>query len=95
LKVISSADNADRRTCASDVSFLGIFANLVGLVTFFGCWIYFITTFGWFLGLVLGWIPALVIALLVAFMSPLILLLFIIVAIILVWVGLSGSIPPP
>jgi mannose/fructose/N-acetylgalactosamine-specific phosphotransferase system component IID len=73
LKVISSADNADRRMGASDVSFLGIFANLVGLVTFFGCWIYFITTF----------------------MSPLILLLFIIVAIILVWVGLSGSIPPP
>jgi hypothetical protein len=79
----------------SEVSFLGIFANLVGLVTFFGCWIFFITTFGWLLGLVLGWIPAVLIALLVAFMSPMILVLLVIIAIILFWAGFSGSFPLP
>jgi hypothetical protein len=81
--------------CRSDVSFLGIFANLVGLVTFFGCWFYFITTFGWFFGLALGWIPALLIALLVAFMSPMIIVLLIIIAFILFGAVFSGSFPLP
>lgn len=45
---------------------------LTGGITFVGCWIYAIATFGWFLGLGLGWIPSLFIAYLVGFLWPLI-----------------------
>jgi hypothetical protein len=36
--------------------------GIVGFCTFWGCWIYAIATYGWFLGLGVGWIPSLFIA---------------------------------
>lgn len=52
----------------------GIVGYLVGVVTFIGCWIYAIAAFGWFLGIGLGWLPSIFIALIAAYVWPLILL---------------------
>ncbi|MGZ8161580.1 MAG: hypothetical protein ACXWTT_01800 [Methylobacter sp.] len=48
------------------------FAVLVGIMTFFGCWIYAVATYGWFLGLAFGWIPSMIIAWIAVILSPLI-----------------------
>ena len=49
----------------------GLFHRLVTYATFVGCWIYAVATWGWFIGLGLGWIPGLVIAYIVASLFPL------------------------
>ncbi|MBS3921505.1 MAG: hypothetical protein KG012_21735 [Deltaproteobacteria bacterium] len=61
----------------------GIFAVVIGVVTFFGCWIYAIATYGLFLGLAFGWIPALIIAIIITLLSPVIAILLLIAVIIL------------
>lgn len=43
----------------------GVLGVLAGILTFFGCWIYCIASFGFILGLGLGWIPSGFIALIV------------------------------
>jgi hypothetical protein len=57
-----------------------VFAGLVGVATFFGCWIYAIATYGWFLGLALGWIPSLIIASIAMLLSPLLAIVLVILA---------------
>ena len=59
--------------------------SIGGVVTFFGCWAYSIATYGVFLGVGLGWIPSLIIAVIVlnvAFLlwGPIVILAIIIVA---------------
>ena len=49
----------------------GYVHGIVTLATFLGCWGYAIALWGWFVGLGLGWIPALVISGIVAFFFPL------------------------
>lgn len=44
---------------------------LVGIPTFFGCWAYAVYEYGWFLGLGLGWLPSIFIALAAGFLWPL------------------------
>ena len=39
-------------------------AALMALIIFFGCWIYAIASFGLFIGLAFGWIPAAIITIL-------------------------------
>jgi hypothetical protein len=52
------------RTTYTDVGW--IFAALTGPATLLAVWIYSAVTYGFFLGFGLGWIPALILALLVA-----------------------------
>lgn len=47
-------------------------AWITGVITFFGSWIYAMASYGFFLGVGLGWIPSLVIAFLAALLWPLI-----------------------
>lgn len=44
---------------------------LTGGVVFLGCWIYAIATWGWFLGIAFGWIPAAIIGVIAGFLWPL------------------------
>jgi hypothetical protein len=44
---------------------------ILGTITFFCLWTYAVATYGWFLGLGLGWIPAFFIAALVGSLWPL------------------------
>jgi hypothetical protein len=64
-------------------SLFGLFSGLLGILTFFSCWIYAVATYGWFLGLSLGWIPSIIIAGIVMLLSPLIAFLLIISGIVL------------
>jgi len=41
-------------------------------ITFIGCWIYAIATYGFLLGVGLGWLPSAIIATIVSFLWPLI-----------------------
>lgn len=72
---------------ASDLGFLGgtfsFFAGTVGVVAFFGCWIYAIATYGWFLGLAFGWIPSLMIATIAIALSPVLLLVLLLLLILI------------
>lgn len=54
-------------------SYPGAVGYVVGLVTFIGCWIYAVFTYGWFLGVGLGWLPSIVIAIIAAYLWPLLL----------------------
>ena len=72
-----------------ETSGLFIFAVVVGVVTFLGCWIYAIATYGWFLGLAFGWIPALIITIIITLLSPVIAILLLIAVIILLFVVLT------
>lgn len=49
----------------------GIVHRIVSALTFLSCWGYAIALWGWFIGIGLGWIPALVIATIVALLFPL------------------------
>jgi hypothetical protein len=49
----------------------GLIHQIVTVLTFFGCWGYAIALWGWFIGIGLGWIPALVFAVIVAWFFPL------------------------
>lgn len=45
---------------------------IVGVAAFFGCWGYAVATYGWFLGIGLGWLPSLFIAVIAGVAWPLI-----------------------
>jgi len=49
-------------------------ALIVGIIAFLVTWVYAISTYGFFLGVGLGWIPAAVIGALVGALWPLVLL---------------------
>ena len=83
-----SLDSRRNLDLNNETSFLGPFSGLLGILTFFGCWIYAVATYGWFLGLSLGWIPSIIIAGIVMLLSPLIAFLLIIsgiVVLIFLW----------
>jgi len=63
----------------------GIVGVLVGIVTFFGCWIYAIDTYGWFLGLAFGWIPSAIIAFIVGALAGALWPLLLIAVLVLAW----------
>lgn len=63
--------------------FLPGLAGIVGVVTFFGCWIYAVATYGWFLGLAFGWIPSLIVAGIATLLSPIIAILLLIGVVVL------------
>jgi hypothetical protein len=52
-------EQRDRQAYLKIGTVLGI---LVGGLTFFGCWIYAIQSWGWFLGIAFGWVPSAIIA---------------------------------
>lgn len=56
----------------------------MAVCAFFGCWIYSIAAFGWFLGLGLGWLPSYFIALIVYAVGPPLLILALFLAFILI-----------
>jgi hypothetical protein len=60
---------------------------IVGGLTFVGAWIYAISTYGFFLGVGLGWLPAIVIGLIAGALWPLPILL----VLAFVFVVLQGS----
>jgi len=64
----AKGNNLERRLESVAASFAG----LIGVIVFFGCWVYAIMTYGWFLGLALGWIPSIFIAGIAILLSPLI-----------------------
>ncbi len=43
---------------------------VLGFLSFWACWIYAVFSFGWFLGIAFGWIPSLIIALIVVVGGP-------------------------
>ena len=67
---------------------------LVTATAFFGSWAYAITTYGWFLGGTLGWIPAAIIALIVfiiiQLLAPFIVILLVIAIVAIIFRVLSS-----
>ena len=82
-------DDSEKESDEYEAAFLGITAFLLGLVTFVACWAYAIITWGWFLGLAFGWIPAGIIAYIVSMLTPFIILLLG-VGVIIYFVNLDG-----
>ena len=64
---------------------VAIVGCLVGGVTFLGCWAYAIATYGWFLGLAFGWIPAAIIAYIVGSIAGLLWPLVLLAVFGLIW----------
>jgi hypothetical protein len=60
----------------------GLIHQIITVLTFLGCWAYAIALWGWFIGGGLGWIPAFVIAGIVALLFPLAALLAFVVLLI-------------
>ena len=46
------------------------FGVIIGIVTFFGCWFYAFSEWGFLLGVGLGWIPSIFIAIIAGFVGP-------------------------
>jgi hypothetical protein len=61
-------------------------ASIVGVVTFFGSWVYCIAHYGYLLGVGLGWLPSLIVAALAAAVWPLL-------AAVLMLLVLNGVLP--
>jgi len=71
-----------------DDTWISVLMGLVSVVTFLGSWAYAVATYGWFLGLSLGWIPALILAGFAYILSPLILLglpILVMIGVFLLW----------
>jgi len=60
---------------SSDTYWLG--AIITGIIFFIGLWVYAMTTWGLLLGLLIGWIPAVIGAALAALLWPVIVLIVI------------------
>lgn len=54
-----------------------VIGGCIGAVVFIGCWIYCIASYGFLLGVGLGWLPSLIAALVAMILWPLALLLVI------------------
>lgn len=52
---------------------------MCGGLVFVGCWIYCIATYGFLLGVGLGWLPSIIVAYIIGFLWPLFLALGVIV----------------
>jgi hypothetical protein len=68
----SADDIFSKRKQMSDRDTYFIGAYIVGLIAFVSSWIYAVATYGWFLGLGLGWIPSIFVAILIGLGWPLI-----------------------
>jgi hypothetical protein len=69
--------------------------GFVGVVAFFASWIYAISTYGWFLGLSLGWIPSIIIAFVLYWLTPLLFgLMLIALVILLLWWSFTAQSTP-
>ena len=55
--------------------------GVVFLITFIGSWVYCIVEYGYLLGVGLGWLPSLIVAVIAAFLWPLIALAIVVLAI--------------
>jgi hypothetical protein len=56
-------------------------ALIAGIIIFIGVWIYAIVSWGFLIGIAIGWLPALISAVIGGFIWPLIILILIILAI--------------
>lgn len=54
----------------TDHKIYAFFGMIIGLVTFFACWAYAIFQWGFLLGLGLGWLPSVFVALIAGFVGP-------------------------
>ena len=66
---------SDGEGCLTGIYVLGCW--VVGIVTFLGCWIYCIATYGFLLGVGLGWLPSMIVAWIAALAWPIILLVLV------------------
>lgn len=57
---------------------------ITGGIVFLGCWVYAIATWGWFLGLAFGWIPAAIIGAIAGFLWPLVAIAVLAIVVLLV-----------
>jgi len=48
---------------------------IIGVLTFFGCWVYAYLEWGFLLGVGLGWLPSIFIAIIAGFIGPALLLI--------------------
>ncbi len=64
------SESGDKASFFADTPF-GLIHQIIAVLTFLGCWGYAIALWGWFVGGGLGWMPALVIAGIVALLFPL------------------------
>ncbi len=62
----------------SDSDFYIVISYLVGFVVFISSWIYCIATYGYLLGVGLGWLPSIIVAFIAGLLWPLILLIILI-----------------
>ena len=59
---------------------------ITGFITFFGSWIYCISNYGYLLGVGLGWLPSIIVAVIAGFLWPLLVLgAFILIIAIIFW----------
>jgi hypothetical protein len=62
------------RQDADDAQFGRWMFGIVWVLTFAGCWIYCIATYGFLIGVGIGWLPSGIVATIAAFLWPLVLL---------------------
>lgn len=73
----------------SDSYLSGLF--LVGIPTFLGCWVYAIYEYGFFLGVGLGWLPAMFIAVIFGAIWPILLILLTLLFLaLIIWLLIPG-----
>lgn len=65
---------------ASDAQFGRWMFGIVWVLTFAGCWIYCIATYGFLIGVSIGWLPSGIVATIAAFLWPLILIAAVVLA---------------
>ena len=58
------------RAEASDARLYRVIRWTVWVVTFFGCWIYCVATYGFLIGVGIGWLPSAIAATVAAFLWP-------------------------
>lgn len=59
-----------QRLATTDSGWYFAIAWLFGVPAFFSCWIYAILTYGWFLGIGLGWLPSIFIGAIIGLLWP-------------------------
>lgn len=58
-------------------------AWITGVLTFIACWLYAIATYGFLLGVGLGWLPSAIVAVIAAYLWPLLLIVVIVIAVLI------------
>ena len=65
----TSSESGGKASLFANTPF-GLIHQIITVLTFLGCWAYAIALWGWFIGGGLGWMPAVVIAGIVALLFP-------------------------